>query len=110
MQTPEMTRDTANLGPFDGIVAAVVDIEDKTFLITTNTNYVPTLPGMNHHDIFMCRDMHYGLDDPTVWPQQYSECYCHLAVIRSKEGQETRSKPIANIGTVRRKPGQSGRG
>ncbi|KAJ7858147.1 hypothetical protein B0H14DRAFT_3447468 [Mycena olivaceomarginata] len=100
-----MTLEIEKLGPFDGVVAAVVKIQNEDHLITTNTNYVPALPGMNHHDVFMRRDMRYGLDDPTVWPQQFSEHYCHLAVMRSKEGQETRSKPIANIGTVRRKPG-----
>ncbi|KAJ7334629.1 hypothetical protein DFH08DRAFT_813703 [Mycena albidolilacea] len=87
-----MTRDTVKLRPFDSVVAAVVNIEDETFLITTNTNYVPALPEMNHHNVFMCRDICYRLDNPTVWPQ-------------SKEGQETCNKPIANIGTVHRKLG-----
>jgi hypothetical protein len=28
--------------------------------------------------------MRYGTDNPTLWPQQFSDFYCHLAVIAKK--------------------------
>ncbi|KAF8125850.1 hypothetical protein K438DRAFT_2001910 [Mycena galopus ATCC 62051] len=45
--------------------------------ITTNTDYVPGLPPAGD-ELLLRQDMHWGPDDPTLWPHHYSETYCHL--------------------------------
>ncbi|KAJ7857397.1 hypothetical protein B0H13DRAFT_2356962 [Mycena leptocephala] len=75
---------TAALGAFDGRVAAVVEMNGEEYLITTHASYVPALPPMSEHDVVLRKDLRYGLDDPTSWPQMYSETYCHLGAIRTK--------------------------
>jgi hypothetical protein len=34
--------------------------------------------------IFLRKDMRFGPDDPTLWPQEYSSLYCHLGAIPRK--------------------------
>ncbi|KAJ7085634.1 hypothetical protein C8R43DRAFT_909189 [Mycena crocata] len=74
------------LGPFDGEVAAMVQLGAETYFVTTNTDYVPTVPSLQlPHKLYLRSDMRYGTDDPTLWPQQFTERYCHFAAI-AKEG------------------------
>ncbi|KAJ6559585.1 hypothetical protein B0H19DRAFT_1260296 [Mycena capillaripes] len=81
----------APLGPFNGRVGAIVIINAEPFLITTNTDYIPALPALpsfnQPHEVYLREDMRYGTDDPTQWPQQYSETYCHLAAIPKREAR-----------------------
>jgi hypothetical protein len=76
----------AKLGAFDGAVAALVEIQGEMFLITTHMSYVPAMPPTDAHDVVLRKDFCYGLDDPICWPQLYSDRFCHLGVIRRKEG------------------------
>ncbi|KAJ7145657.1 hypothetical protein C8R44DRAFT_723582 [Mycena epipterygia] len=70
------------LGPFDGQVAALANLGAEQYFITTNTEYVPTLPSLQlPHALFLRSDMRYGTDDPVIWPQQWTADYCHLPVI-----------------------------
>ncbi|KAJ6513993.1 hypothetical protein DFH09DRAFT_1333250 [Mycena vulgaris] len=76
---------TRPLGPFDGKVAACAKLQGETYFITTNQDYVPALPSLElPHTVFLRSDMRYGTDDPTIWPQQYTACFCHLPVIAKK--------------------------
>ncbi|KAJ7206639.1 hypothetical protein GGX14DRAFT_367131 [Mycena pura] len=79
-------RDTTSpLGSFDGNVAALARIRGETYFITTNADYVPDVPSIQEpHALFLREDMRYGTDDPTLWPQQWSARYCHLAAIAKK--------------------------
>ncbi|KAJ7340897.1 hypothetical protein DFH08DRAFT_812066 [Mycena albidolilacea] len=73
------------LGPFDGRVAVHAQIGAQHYFITTNANYVPTVPSLElPHKVYLRMDMHYGTDDPTLWPQQYTPFYCHLPLISKK--------------------------
>lgn len=69
-------------------MAAVVTVGSRTFLITTHTDYVPALPPVHDHDVFLREDMRYGVDDVTLWPQRYSARYCHLGVMRRPDSAE----------------------
>ncbi|KAJ7122124.1 hypothetical protein C8R44DRAFT_735842 [Mycena epipterygia] len=70
------------LGPFDGQVAALANLGAEQYFITTNTEYVPTLPSLQlPHALFLRSDMRYGTDDLVLWPQQWTADYCHLPVI-----------------------------
>ncbi|KAJ7692262.1 hypothetical protein B0H17DRAFT_1200597 [Mycena rosella] len=69
-----------------GAIGAMITIEGTEYLVTTNADYIPALPTTASHDIYLRKDLCYGPDDHTVWPQQYSERYCHLAVIRTPQG------------------------
>ncbi|KAJ7847136.1 hypothetical protein B0H14DRAFT_2583778 [Mycena olivaceomarginata] len=64
------------LGPFDGKVAAFAQLGAEHYFITTNTDYVPAVP--------LLETPHSVTDDPTLWPQQFTEHYCHLVVIAKK--------------------------
>ncbi|KAJ7126015.1 hypothetical protein C8R44DRAFT_874400 [Mycena epipterygia] len=76
----------ASLGPFDGKVAAWAQIGAQHYFITTNADYVPAVPSLEMpHAVYLRSDMRYGTDDPTLWPQQFSSFYCHLALI-AKQG------------------------
>ncbi|KAJ7700310.1 hypothetical protein B0H14DRAFT_2417298 [Mycena olivaceomarginata] len=73
------------LGPFDERVAAHAQIGAQHYFITTNANYVPAVPSLElPHKVYLCTDMRYGTDDPTLWPQQYTPFYCHLPLISKK--------------------------
>ncbi|KAJ7101820.1 hypothetical protein C8R43DRAFT_963922 [Mycena crocata] len=75
----------APLGAFDGKVAAFATVGGENFFITTNADYVPAVPSLERpHALFLRSDMRYGTDDPALWPQQWSQFYCHLPVIASK--------------------------
>ncbi|KAF8164179.1 hypothetical protein K438DRAFT_1984879 [Mycena galopus ATCC 62051] len=73
------------LGPYDGRVAAHVSVGGTSCYITTNADYVPGLPPAGD-ELFLRQDMHWGPDDPTLWPHQYSETYCHLGAIPRRTG------------------------
>ncbi|KAJ7035893.1 hypothetical protein C8F04DRAFT_1258526 [Mycena alexandri] len=73
------------LGAFDSRVSAVVRISGTPYFITTNTDYIPTLPLRESHTITLRKDYRFGEDDYTRWPQQYSERFCHLAAIPEKK-------------------------
>ncbi|KAF8209267.1 hypothetical protein K438DRAFT_1961000 [Mycena galopus ATCC 62051] len=62
-----------------GRVATLVKIRGETFLVTTNTTYVPE-PVITK-EVFVRDDMRYGVDDYTLWPQKFSPKYPHLAAI-----------------------------
>ncbi|KAF8135940.1 hypothetical protein K438DRAFT_1997068 [Mycena galopus ATCC 62051] len=68
------------LGPFDGRVASYIHIGGKLCFITTNTTYVPRPPA-DSDTLCLRRDMRWGPDDPTCWPQFYSPTYCHFGTI-----------------------------
>ncbi|KAJ6614105.1 hypothetical protein B0H10DRAFT_1950900 [Mycena sp. CBHHK59/15] len=75
----------ALLGSFDGKVGALATLGGENYFIATNTDYVPALPSLQvPHKIFLRSDMRYGMDDPMLWPQQYSVCYCHFPAIARK--------------------------
>ncbi|KAJ6607242.1 hypothetical protein B0H10DRAFT_2439677 [Mycena sp. CBHHK59/15] len=55
------------------------------YFITTNTEYVPALPSLEvPHMVFLRSNMHYGTDDPALWPQQWTPEYCHMPLIAKK--------------------------
>ncbi|PPR00973.1 hypothetical protein CVT24_000269 [Panaeolus cyanescens] len=71
-------RDSAaSLGPFDGNVAAVIG---KFLYTTPNSSFIP-FPSSGHRDLHLRNDYRYGPDDPTLWPQPYSERSPHLGLI-----------------------------
>ncbi|KAJ6546303.1 hypothetical protein B0H10DRAFT_2131673 [Mycena sp. CBHHK59/15] len=73
------------LGAFDGQVAALAQIGVEEYFITTNADYVPVVPSLQlPHALFLREDMRYGTDDPTLWPQQWTERYCHFPAIAEK--------------------------
>ncbi|KAJ7920222.1 hypothetical protein B0H13DRAFT_2425711 [Mycena leptocephala] len=73
------------LGPFDGQVGALARLRGETYFITTNTDYIPSLPSLEvPHALFLRSDMRYGTDDPTLWPQQWTARYCHFPAIAKK--------------------------
>ncbi|KAJ7023086.1 hypothetical protein C8F04DRAFT_1271722 [Mycena alexandri] len=75
----------AALGAFDGRVAAFAEIRGEHYFVTTNTDYVPALPSLETpHAVYLRSDMRYGTDDPTLWPQQWTERYCHMPLIAKK--------------------------
>ncbi|KAJ7906993.1 hypothetical protein B0H13DRAFT_1618853 [Mycena leptocephala] len=82
--TPSKSQLSVPLGPFDGKVGAVVTIEAESYLITTHAPYIPAVPIRPNHTVFIREDMRYGEDDPTLWPQNFSAYYCHLAAIHRK--------------------------
>ncbi|KAJ7237593.1 hypothetical protein C8J57DRAFT_1529142 [Mycena rebaudengoi] len=52
------------------------------YFITTNTDYIPTLPSLKvPHVLFLCSDMRYGTDNPVLWPQEWTDDYCHFSAI-----------------------------
>ncbi|KAJ6624651.1 hypothetical protein B0H10DRAFT_1942958 [Mycena sp. CBHHK59/15] len=68
-------------GPLDGRVAAYVEMGQTSYFITTNAHYVPLLPDIDPKKIVVRRDMHFGPDDPVLWPRLYSNKFCHLVAI-----------------------------
>ncbi|KAJ7739011.1 hypothetical protein B0H16DRAFT_1569532 [Mycena metata] len=78
-------RQDLALGPFDGKVAAYAELGAQHYFITTNTDYVPALPSLElPHRVYLRSDMRYGTDDPTLWPQQWTDRYCHMPLISKK--------------------------
>ncbi|KAJ7838956.1 hypothetical protein B0H13DRAFT_2367102 [Mycena leptocephala] len=76
---------TSALGSFDGKVAALAQIGGEHYFITTNVDYVPSVPSLQlPHALFLRSDMRYGTDDPTLWPQEWTQRYCHLPAIARK--------------------------
>ncbi|KAJ6592402.1 hypothetical protein B0H19DRAFT_1055127 [Mycena capillaripes] len=74
-----------SLGPFDGKVGAFAQLGARPHFITTNTDYVPAIPSLQTpHLVYLRSDMRYGTDDPTLWPQQYTNHYSHMPLIAKK--------------------------
>ena len=71
---------TVPLGPFDGVVAAVI----KDFVCTTPNQDHILLPSMQKREVYLRADYRYGLDDCTLWPQPWIEVFCHLGAIPRK--------------------------
>ncbi|KAJ7042738.1 hypothetical protein C8F04DRAFT_1251556 [Mycena alexandri] len=90
-------RSDIPLGPFDGNVAAHAQLGAQHYFITTNTNYVPTLPSLETpHRVYLRSDMRYGTDDPTLWPQQWTDHYCHMPLI-AKRGSRPDLEPMCAV-------------
>ncbi|KAK6974871.1 hypothetical protein R3P38DRAFT_3335461 [Favolaschia claudopus] len=85
--------DDVPLGPFDSRVSAVLTYDGESYYVLTNTDYVPALPVRPNHSIVLRQDMRYGEHDPTLWPQNYSANFCHLAAIQAK--------PLGKLGQQR---------
>jgi len=69
------------IGPFDGIVAAVIG----DFICTTPNQTQIYLPSMQKKvEVKLRADIRYGSDDPTLWPQPWVEMHCHLGAIPRK--------------------------
>ncbi|KAK6974844.1 hypothetical protein R3P38DRAFT_3335456 [Favolaschia claudopus] len=71
------------LGPFDGVVGAIVKIGAESYYITTHSDYIPTPP--TSKDVYLRSNMRFGIDDPTLWPQYFSPTFPHLAAIPRRE-------------------------
>ncbi|KAJ7720673.1 hypothetical protein DFH07DRAFT_760738 [Mycena maculata] len=72
-------------GPFDGKVGAFAEIGGRHYFITSNADYVPAIPSLQlPHAVFLRSDMRYGTDDPALWPQQFTERYCHMPAIAQR--------------------------
>ncbi|KAJ6631301.1 hypothetical protein B0H10DRAFT_2206989 [Mycena sp. CBHHK59/15] len=80
------------IGAFDGRVAAYFMVGHASYFVTTNAHYVPFMPPTDPKKIMVQRDMCYGPDDPVLWPQLYTDTFCHLAAIpkapTSAQGQQ----------------------
>ncbi|KAJ7075085.1 hypothetical protein B0H15DRAFT_800771 [Mycena belliarum] len=63
---------------------AIVQIDGSKWVVTTNADYIPDLPASARHDVYLRKDFRYGEDDYTLWPQQWSDTYCHLPAIRAR--------------------------
>jgi hypothetical protein len=68
------------LGPFDGLVAAVVG----DFVCTTPNQTRVFLPSLQETEVKLLADIRYGPNDPILWPQPWVGMYCHLAAIPRK--------------------------
>lgn len=56
--------------------------------MTTNVDYIPAMPSVKTpHEVFLRADMRYGTDDPTLWPQPFSQKFCHFAAIPQREAR-----------------------
>ncbi|KAJ7111060.1 hypothetical protein C8R44DRAFT_883496 [Mycena epipterygia] len=76
---------TIPLGPFDGNVGVFTQLGAQHYFITTNVDYIPTLPSLKlPHAVYLRSDMRYGTDDPTLWQQQWTSEYCHMPLIAQK--------------------------
>ena len=70
----------STLGPFDGIVAAVIG--DFICMMPNQTSIF--LPLMQDSEVKLCADICYGLDNAMLWPQPWVGMYCHLGAISRK--------------------------
>ncbi|KAJ7840672.1 hypothetical protein B0H14DRAFT_3457881 [Mycena olivaceomarginata] len=73
------------LGPFDGRVGAIFQANGETYYITTKCDYIPVPPLSTQ--VYVHSDMRYGVDDPTLWPQPFSNKYFHLAAMPKRESR-----------------------
>ncbi|KAJ7185125.1 hypothetical protein B0H12DRAFT_1246758 [Mycena haematopus] len=71
------------LRPFDGRVGAILRVGAETFYITTKCDYIPA-PTFNT-DVYLHDDMRFGVHDPTLWPQSFSNRFFHLAAMPKRE-------------------------
>ncbi|KAJ7447693.1 hypothetical protein FB451DRAFT_777755 [Mycena latifolia] len=78
-------RPDVSLNVFDGHVAALAQLRGEEYLITTPCNYVPKLPPIEvNHKVFLRTNFRFGMDDPSLWPQQFMELFPHLGLIRKR--------------------------
>jgi hypothetical protein len=56
--------------------------------VTSNAHYIPALAPSLPDKLFLRQDMRYGPDDPTLWPQEYSDNFCHMGAIPRKPTTE----------------------
>ncbi|TFK58193.1 hypothetical protein BDN72DRAFT_866146 [Pluteus cervinus] len=76
-------RDTSlALGPFDGLVGAVID-DGNHFITSPNVNFVYA-PPMGIREVTLRSDNRFGDDDHILWPQPYLPSLCHFGAIRRK--------------------------
>lgn len=72
------------LEPLSGLDAKIAAIYvDRLIITTPNASYIPSPPD-GESVVFLRADLRYGLDDATLWPQQYSLKYPHLGAILRK--------------------------
>ncbi|KAJ7252026.1 hypothetical protein C8J57DRAFT_1520355 [Mycena rebaudengoi] len=72
------------LTAFDGRVGATMTINAIPYFVVSNASYVPAIPLRVENEICLRTDLRYGTDDPTLWPQEFTDDFCHLAVIPRK--------------------------
>ncbi|KAJ7437031.1 hypothetical protein FB451DRAFT_1306299 [Mycena latifolia] len=78
-------RPDVSLNAFDGRVAAFAQLRGGGYLITMPCNYVPKLPPIEvKHEIFLRTNFQFGMDDPSLWPQQFTDLFPHLGLIRKR--------------------------
>ncbi|KAJ7159807.1 hypothetical protein C8R43DRAFT_993620 [Mycena crocata] len=68
------------LGPWDGRVGAVINVEGADCFVTSHAHYIPTLP-TSSGKLSIRTDMRFGPDDPTLWPHIFSHEFCHFGAI-----------------------------
>ncbi|KAJ7168349.1 hypothetical protein C8R43DRAFT_984083 [Mycena crocata] len=71
------------LGPWDGRVGAVINVEGADCFVTSHAHYIPTLP-TSSGKLSIRTDMRFGPDDPTLWPHIFSHEFCHFGAIPRK--------------------------
>ncbi|KAJ6575936.1 hypothetical protein DFH09DRAFT_1311393 [Mycena vulgaris] len=86
------TNPDVKLRACDGRVAAHVDINGLPAFITTHASYIPTLPPRLPDKLALRRDMRFGPDDPTLWPQEYVRMFPHLGAMPRKTTKTLREK------------------
>ncbi|KAJ7704529.1 hypothetical protein B0H17DRAFT_1326635 [Mycena rosella] len=86
------SKPDVKLGAFDGRVAAHVrTTSGLASFVTSNARYIPGFPPRSDK-IILREDMRFGPDNPTVYPQEYVEAFCHLAAIPRKNHKDV---PVA---------------
>jgi hypothetical protein len=65
--------------------------------VTSNASYIPALPQGASDALLLRKDMRYGPDDPTLWPQQYSSDFCHLGAIPRKPSTEREREALGVV-------------
>ncbi|TFK58691.1 hypothetical protein BDN72DRAFT_865738 [Pluteus cervinus] len=72
-------NDQAQLGPFDGLVAALLD-DGVHFITSPNQPMIP-MPPLGAREVRRCIDARFGMDDYIQWPQPYCSNTPHYACI-----------------------------
>ncbi|TFK59398.1 hypothetical protein BDN72DRAFT_905882 [Pluteus cervinus] len=71
--------DRATLGPFDGVVAALLD--DGVHFVTSPNQPIIPAPPFGNRSVSRCIDGRFGMDDYIQWPQPYCANTPHYACI-----------------------------
>ncbi|KAJ6550626.1 hypothetical protein DFH09DRAFT_1086572 [Mycena vulgaris] len=83
--SPDFTSRTSHLGNYGSEFSARKNEADPAAARPANVDYVPAVPSVQTpHAVFLRSDMRYGTDDPTLWPQQFAQQFCHLTAIAQK--------------------------